>query len=136
MDTYVELHLIQNFAPNNLNRDQTGAPKTCEFGGHRRARISSQCLKRAIAWDPGFVDFLDGRGAVRTRRLIVEVAERIDGTTPASDATVKLVSEVFAAAGIERPQDKNEQEKEHTRILFYLDREAFDQMAAPFRAPW
>ena len=44
----IELHMIQNFAPSNLNRDDTGAPKDCDFGGVRRARISSQCFKRAI----------------------------------------------------------------------------------------
>lgn len=44
----VELHLIQNFAPANLNRDDTGSPKDCTFGGYRRARISSQSQKRAI----------------------------------------------------------------------------------------
>ena len=44
----IELHLLQNFAPSNLNRDDTGAPKDCEFGGYRRARISSQCQKRAV----------------------------------------------------------------------------------------
>ncbi|HEY3365984.1 MAG TPA: type I-E CRISPR-associated protein Cas7/Cse4/CasC [Symbiobacteriaceae bacterium] len=45
---FLEIHLLQNFALSNLNRDDTGAPKTCTFGGTRRARISSQCLKRAI----------------------------------------------------------------------------------------
>ncbi|MFO7271336.1 MAG: type I-E CRISPR-associated protein Cas7/Cse4/CasC, partial [Sphaerobacter thermophilus] len=45
---FVELHIIQNFAPSNLNRDDTGSPKDCQFGGYRRARISSQALKRAI----------------------------------------------------------------------------------------
>lgn len=45
---YLELHLLQNFALSNLNRDDTGAPKSCMFGGTRRARISSQCLKRAV----------------------------------------------------------------------------------------
>jgi len=44
----IELHMIQNFAPSNLNRDDTGAPKDCDFGGVRRARISSQCIKRAM----------------------------------------------------------------------------------------
>jgi CRISPR system Cascade subunit CasC len=44
----VELHMLQNFAPSCLNRDDTGSPKECEFGGHRRARISSQCIKRAM----------------------------------------------------------------------------------------
>ncbi|MCC7366299.1 MAG: type I-E CRISPR-associated protein Cas7/Cse4/CasC [Dehalococcoidia bacterium] len=44
----IELHIIQNFAPSNLNRDDTGSPKSCEFGGYRRGRISSQAIKRAI----------------------------------------------------------------------------------------
>lgn len=44
----LELHLLQNFAPSNLNRNDTGTPKDCFFGGVRRARISSQCTKRAI----------------------------------------------------------------------------------------
>jgi len=39
----IELHVLQNFAPSNLNRDDTGSPKDADFGGYRRARISSQC---------------------------------------------------------------------------------------------
>jgi CRISPR system Cascade subunit CasC len=46
--TIVEIHALQNFAPSNLNRDDTGAPKDALFGGARRGRISSQCLKRAV----------------------------------------------------------------------------------------
>lgn len=48
MKTIVEIHVLQNFAPSNLNRDDTGAPKDALFGGTRRARISSQCSKRAV----------------------------------------------------------------------------------------
>lgn len=48
MKTVIEIHIIQNFAPSNLNRDDTGAPKDAIFGGTRRARVSSQCLKRAV----------------------------------------------------------------------------------------
>jgi len=44
----IEIHMIQNHSPSNLNRDDLGAPKTCIFGGVTRARISSQCLKRSI----------------------------------------------------------------------------------------
>ena len=47
----IELHVIQNFPPSNLNRDDTGSPKDCEFGGYRRARVSSQSLKRAARSD-------------------------------------------------------------------------------------
>jgi hypothetical protein len=44
----IEIHMIQNHSPANMNRDDLGAPKTCLFGGVPRARISSQCLKRSI----------------------------------------------------------------------------------------
>lgn len=43
----LELHLLQSFPPANLNRDENGMPKSTVFGGRPRARISSQCQKRA-----------------------------------------------------------------------------------------
>lgn len=48
MKTFIEIHALQNFAPSNLNRDDTGAPKDALFGGTRRARVSSQCQKRSV----------------------------------------------------------------------------------------
>jgi CRISPR system Cascade subunit CasC len=74
----LELHILQNFAPSNLNRDDTGSPKDCELGGVRRARISSQCYKRAIR--EAFVthQLLDAEeGAMRTKRLVEAVAEKV-----------------------------------------------------------
>jgi CRISPR system Cascade subunit CasC len=66
----VELHLLQNFAPSNLNRDDTGSPKECEFGGYRRARISSQCFKRAIRMR--FKTMLAENETATRSRLVVE----------------------------------------------------------------
>jgi CRISPR system Cascade subunit CasC len=57
----VEIHMIQNHSPSNLNRDDLGAPKTCIFGDVTRARISSQCLKRSIR-NPGNPDDVHNRG--------------------------------------------------------------------------
>jgi CRISPR system Cascade subunit CasC len=44
----IELHILQSFPVSCLNRDDVGSPKTAVFGGVNRARLSSQCLKRAI----------------------------------------------------------------------------------------
>src|ERR1017187_8324390 len=75
----LELHILQSFAPSNLNRDDTGAPKDCEFGGVRRARISSQCLKRSIrqafAEHRLFGNLTDDVLAARTKRLVDEAAK-------------------------------------------------------------
>lgn len=43
----IELHMLQSFPVSCLNRDDVGSPKSALFGGTKRARISSQCLKRA-----------------------------------------------------------------------------------------
>lgn len=135
----LELHILQNFAPSNLNRDDTGSPKDCEFGGHRRARISSQCFKRATRTEPSFHEFLlQNNGGVRTRRLILEIAERLTDERPVPEKTVKLVSEVFAEGGIERPKSKKgeDAEKDQTKLLLFMERKALDEMAALFKANW
>jgi CRISPR system Cascade subunit CasC len=66
----IEVHMLQNHAPSNLNRDDTGSPKDCIFGGVRRSRISSQCLKRSVRRSSLFTDaFGEGELAMRTRKL-------------------------------------------------------------------
>lgn len=74
MKTIIEIHALQNFAPSNLNRDDTGAPKDALFGGTRRARVSSQCLKRAVRQH--FAELVEKNSlasedvAVRTKRVL------------------------------------------------------------------
>ena len=74
----IELHIIQNFAPSCLNRDDTNSPKDCEFGGHRRARLSSQCSKRGIrtCFEEAMLlpsEYL----ARRSKRIVEEVSGRL-----------------------------------------------------------
>ena len=77
---FEELHMIQNFAPSCLNRDDTNSPKDCEFGGYRRARISSQCLKRAIRKEFKDNNLIDpGYMAVRTKLLVSSVSNILIG---------------------------------------------------------
>lgn len=78
--TLIAIHLLQNHAPANLNRDDNGDPKDALFGGVRRARISSQALKRSIRWDTTFREaFADTPEllAQRTQLLPDEVRKRI-----------------------------------------------------------
>ena len=39
MKTLIEIHVLQNFAPSNLNRDDTGAPKDALCGGDRKSVV-------------------------------------------------------------------------------------------------
>lgn len=78
----IEIHMMKSFPPTNLNRDESGAPKTCYYGGVQRGRISSQCLKHA--WRENSAFFQTYRG-IRTRKMPEQVCERLKemGVDPA-----------------------------------------------------
>ncbi|MFZ5810891.1 MAG: type I-E CRISPR-associated protein Cas7/Cse4/CasC [Thermodesulfobacteriota bacterium] len=45
---FLNLHVLISHSPSCLNRDDMNMQKSAVFGGVRRIRISSQCIKRAI----------------------------------------------------------------------------------------
>lgn len=69
MTTFIQLHLLTAYAPANLNRDESGRPKTAKMGGVERLRISSQSLKRAWRTSDLFATALAGHVGTRTRRI-------------------------------------------------------------------
>ncbi len=123
MKTIVEIHVLQNFAPSNLNRDDTGAPKDALFGGTRRARISSQCSKRAIR------EYFKQQNAEwvasRTRRLVDEISKQLckqlgDAAT-VGDVT-KVVERAIGCLGSNK-KVKVDKEKKTDVLLFISPRE-------------
>ena len=51
MTTFVDIHALQTLPPSNINRDDTGSPKSAFFGGVQRQRVSSQAWKSVIRRD-------------------------------------------------------------------------------------
>jgi len=97
----IELHLLQNFAPANLNRDDTGSPKECEFGGYRRARISSQCLKRAIRHAFRSDDLLAAENlSQRSKRFVDHAAEILQRRGRDIDQARQVVETALGGVGI------------------------------------
>lgn len=130
MSMMVEFHVLQNFAPANLNRDDTGAPKDAIFGGVRRARISSQCLKRAARTYFNAEHLLPSeRLALRTRNLVSELVRRLVNAGVAADKAEKVVEEglkvLRLAVKKKRPQDRTAQ----TEYLLFLGRGEIDAFA-------
>ena len=93
MKTLIEIHVLQNFAPSNLNRDDTGAPKDAFFGGTRRGRVSSQCDKRAVRqyFDEKVREgvFSADELAVRTKRVYQAIADALAGKRDPAEARAK-----------------------------------------------
>ena len=80
MATFLQLHLLTAYPASNLNRDDTGSPKTLKFGGAERLRVSSQSLKRAIRTSDHFAAAMGEAMGTRTqsfaRRLVDELVAR------------------------------------------------------------
>lgn len=107
MTQFVELHIIQNFAPSCLNRDDTGAPKDAMFGGYRRSRISSQCLKRASRLAFSSLGLLNkDELGIRTRNIVTLLVEKLKHK--GIDAPQKAIEQALAMAEL---KVKSKQEK-------------------------
>ena len=73
-----EIHMLKNYPPVNLNRDDSGAPKSCIFGGVARGRVSSQCLKRSWRTSPLLAEAVGAENlGARTRKLPELVAAKL-----------------------------------------------------------
>jgi CRISPR system Cascade subunit CasC len=122
----LEMHLIQNFAPSNLNRDDTGSPKDCEFGGFRRARISSQCQKKAMRNYFASASLLQPEElATRTKRAADIVSEHlIAAGKPPEQAAVVAMRAVLA---LKVPEDKKRAGL--TGYLLYLSKSELDNLS-------
>ena len=127
---FVELHILQNFAPSNLNRDDTNAPKDCEFGGFRRARISSQCLKRSIRSEFSRSELIPAENlAKRTRKLVDELTTQLV-TEARPEAQVRAIVE-FAVNGSGLATKEG-----RTEYLLFLSTESIRRFAELISQHW
>lgn len=129
MSLFLEFHLIQNFAPSNLNRDDTGAPKDAIFGGQRRARVSSQCFKRAVRLAASEHELLpQAHRGIRTKKLKALLLERLAGRD-AEEAGAKI-EVALAAAGLKVKDDGK------TEYLLFLGEGEVSAFAALIEQHW
>jgi CRISPR system Cascade subunit CasC len=99
MTQFIQLHALTVYAPSNLNRDDTGRPKTAKFGGAERLRISSQALKRAIRTSANFAERLKGNLGERTQRLGDVVLKHLQGKGVDDVKAMAIAREVAGAFG-------------------------------------
>jgi CRISPR system Cascade subunit CasC len=128
----VELHILQNFAPSCLNRDDTNSPKECEFGGYRRARISSQCIKRSIR-----EYFKDNelipleKLATRTKDLVKELNRRLILSGKPEDMVLQASIKAIESTGKLKLKDKEKPE-----YLLFLGEEEIASVVRIIESHW
>jgi len=132
---FIEVHMVQNFAPANLNRDDTNNPKDCEFGGVRRARISSQCIKRAIRTSPVFAQTTGADVGIRTRWLINHrLLPRLIEAGKSGEEAVALL-ERFVPQYASKLDSKSGGDRK-TAVLLYMSRDEIDDIVQALLDNW
>lgn len=120
---YVDLHVIQTVPPSNINRDDTGSPKTAQYGGVTRARVSSQSWKKAMRdYFKGQVD--KEKLGLRTKKILQALAQAIIEIDDSydEDVAIKLAEEIFKTVKI---STKNQE----AEALFFLGTKQRDALA-------
>lgn len=128
----LEIHVLQSFPPANLNRDENGMPKSTVFGGYPRARISSQCQKRAVRlFYQEHSDLAPEQFAQRSRSWMPELkALLIAAEIPEDQAetVTKLALEVLGA--------KFEANKIESKTILFLGRSEISAIADVLIKNW
>lgn len=136
MSYYVDIHALHTLPPSNINRDDTGAPKTATFGGVIRQRVSSQAWKRAIRRD--FAGYLPAHQlGTRTKRVADKVIARVLELAPTleKDQATAAVVAAFASAGIKLTEPKAKKGQEapahgpETGYLLFLSAQQIHRLA-------
>lgn len=99
---YIDINILQSVPSSNINRDDTGAPKTAVYGGATRGRVSSQSWKRAtrLAFERGGFE-----NAMRTRMIPQLLLDRVNGKD-AKDAKAKVEAAMNVFTKVENGQTK------------------------------
>ncbi|MFF0836684.1 MULTISPECIES: type I-E CRISPR-associated protein Cas7/Cse4/CasC [unclassified Streptomyces] len=138
---FLDVHALQTVPPSNLNRDDTGAPKTAVYGGVPRARVSSQAWKRATRTYFKDEHLLEpSELGVRTKKIVEAVAARITDLDPAltGEDALRLADETVKAAGLktEVPKRKASAAKDgepepapQAKYLVFLSSRQLDALA-------
>ena len=127
--TYFDIHVLQTVPPSNINRDDSGSPKTAVYGGVRRARVSSQAWKRAVRKAFEADPATRPEAGTRTRRLpqviADELARRVPELAPHKDLAGLAATNAMFKLDLKKRGDNKRPESEY---LLFLGRRQLDQV--------
>lgn len=106
---FIDIHAIQTVPPSNINRDDTGSPKTAQYGGVTRARVSSQSWKKAIR-DYFGENVINNNVGIRSLKIVPHLANEIQNLDPSIEEAKALekANQVLKDAGVIKKSNKIE----------------------------
>lgn len=112
MGKFLQLHILTNYGPANLNRDDLNRPKTAIVGGVQRLRVSSQCLKRAWRTSEVFESALSGHIGTRTKEMGKKIYKDLIGGDIKDKEAKEWAEKIAEVFGKSKKEDKKDPLKE------------------------
>ncbi|MDD5450974.1 MAG: type I-E CRISPR-associated protein Cas7/Cse4/CasC [Desulfovibrionales bacterium] len=110
-NTFLQLHILTAYPPSNLNRDESGMPKTAKFGSVNRGRISSQCNKYWYRNGDVFGSLVKG---LHTRKYVSAIFAPCLEEHEVPEAEIRLWStDVFKMLGGKVDEDASDPKSEN-----------------------
>ena len=133
MSRFVQLHVLTSYPPSNLNRDDTGRPKTALVGDALRLRVSSQSLKRAWRTSDVFAAAVGEHLGTRTKMIGIEVFKALVAADIADKPAREWARAIAGQFGKLKADKKSETNEDlHIEQLAHLspeERAAVDALA-------
>lgn len=121
---FLDIHAIQVLPPSNVNRDDTGSPKTARYGGVVRARVSSQSWKKVMR------DYFCENGqnfqmGIRTNKILNHIIKKIldNGYCDKDEAREKAIR-VLENAGY-----KYNSQEDKLEALYFFSNSQIEKLA-------
>lgn len=135
MTQFVQLHLLTSYPPSNLNRDDTGRPKTALVGDANRLRISSQSQKRAWRTSEMFEQALAGSLGTRTKLIGKQVFADLEAGGVGEKSAREWAKAIASQFGKLKSEKKTENDADlEIEQLAHFSPEEKDAIAALVRA--
>lgn len=116
--TYVDIHILQDVPPANINRDDSGTPKQATYGGIPRLRVSSQAWKRATRLKFRETMPLAETG-VRTRRLLGFMVKQLQTRGMQLEEAERYAALALSDLGITPSRREKKADHELSYLLFF-----------------
>lgn len=129
---YLDVNVLQSVPSSNINRDDTGSPKTAIYGGVTRSRVSSQSWKRAMrqAFEEETKDaeWLESYRTLKAPIILAKKLQKFDRELSDKDANKKS-QEIFKAAGIKGLNENKDTGEYLTKALLLVSDGQLEKIA-------
>lgn len=133
--TFLDVHVLQTVPPSNINRDDSGSPKTATYGGTLRARVSSQAWKRAVRLAFTADPEMTREAGRRTKKVPQVIADRLSDRCPELGPAADVIGLKAAAAmfkikaAMPKKPRKGEADRPVTEYLLFLGDAQLDRVS-------